>query len=76
MSVRAKFRCNSARDTGSIMEVNLSAIYPGPNPSDEDKAFWDATPNGNLTMYVSNERAADYFAPGHEYYLTFGKVTS
>ena len=63
--VTAKFRCNAAREAYGSTEVHLSAVTG--DGGEENKAFWDATPNGSLTMYVSNERAAGYFEPGNEY---------
>ncbi|MCA1655153.1 MAG: hypothetical protein LC635_01500 [Pseudonocardiaceae bacterium] len=69
MSVVAKFRCNTARKAYSATEVHLSAIVG--DGDEENETFYDATPNGALTMYVSDERVAGMFEPGKEFYLTF-----
>jgi hypothetical protein len=71
MSVIAKFRCNSIKDFGSSKEVELSPVYPGPTASEEDKAFWTATPTGLLQMRIDNPDASIQFEPGRSYYLTF-----
>jgi hypothetical protein len=76
MQVRAKFRCNSIEQFGGTnKKVRLQPVtaYSG-SPSDaseEDRAFWAATPSGSLEMHVSNPSAADYFEIGKSYYLTF-----
>ena len=71
MSVTAKFRCNSIEDFGTSKKVKLSPVSPGPDATEEDKAFWTATPSGTLEMQIDNPPAADIFAPGKVFYLTF-----
>ncbi len=75
MSVRAKFRCNSSVEAHGGQQIVASAITAGPGASEEDKAFWDATPNGSLTMYVSAGRCEGFFEPGAEFYVTFERVS-
>lgn len=51
--------------------VILQPVYGGPDASAEDKAFWEASPNGRLEMTITNPDAAETFALGENYYLTF-----
>lgn len=77
--VRAKFYCNRISQTSSgygpsarpMTEVSL---YPVTTGSDEDKAFWESTPTGSLTMGILNEEAAKRFVLGKTYYLDFTPV--
>lgn len=66
-TVRAKFQCVKKELPGGI---KLSAVY-SEDPEHENKKFWDATPSGNLEMWVTNRDAADFFELGAEYYLDF-----
>lgn len=54
-----------------LPEVRLNPVYAGQDASEEDKAFWEATPNGKLEMKIDNPNAADFFEVGRQYYLTF-----
>lgn len=69
MQVRAKFTCTHASD-GSI---SLQAVV-GDSP--ENKAFFNATPSGSISMGVVNPAAAEQFKPGAEYYVDFTPVNS
>lgn len=64
MSVRAKFRCNG--NTNGV--VSLLAVTQG---SEENKAFWNATPAGSISLSISNPAALDKFEAGEEYYVDF-----
>lgn len=69
-STRAKFRCNSVTSFGGdSKKVALSPVYPGQDASDEDKAFWTATPSGSLEMQIDNPNAAVIFEAGKTYYV-------
>lgn len=74
--VRAKFVVLSIkrydRNSGMNAEVEMRPVYSS-DPKHENKAFWDATPSGQLTMAIKSD-AADYFEPGAEYYLDFTKA--
>lgn len=75
MSVRAKFYCAWVKEIpAGNREVQLHPVYPGSDASQEDKAFWQATPNGSLNMHINNPPASDLFVPGDHYYLTFEPV--
>lgn len=79
--VKAKFKCMevnqkfqfTGRDGKDVIhpEVTLRPVYAGAEASDEDKAFWEATPNGELHMIITNTAAAETFEIGKDYYLTF-----
>lgn len=65
MSVRAKFRCMGKDEVGNI---NLYAVT-GDTP--ENKAFFNATPNGQVRLGVVNSQAAEQFEVGKDYYVDF-----
>lgn len=70
-SVRAKFVCSQVTrfaHPGNV-QVVLNPVMDSRTP--ENKAFWDATPNGRLEMTITNVAAADQFEPGKSYYLDF-----
>lgn len=77
MSVKAKFNCNSLEQFANTYakKVRLSAVtaYNGPScdATDEDKAFWEATPQGTIEIYINNPSAIQFFTPGKTYYVTF-----
>jgi hypothetical protein len=70
--IRAKFHVNSVLDQGFGQQVVMSPVYAGPDASEEDKAFWQSTPNGSLTMTITNPDAQ--LQAGKCYYLTFEEV--
>jgi hypothetical protein len=70
-SVRAKFVCSQVTrfaHPGNI-QVILAPVMDSSTP--ENRAFWDATPNGRLEMTITNVAARDHFVPGKAYYLDF-----
>ena len=82
MVVRAKFRLNSYttelqdkwKDNQRVGQVekrtlNFTPVYS--LGSEENKAFWDATPTGSLQLGVVNQAAWSQFELGKEYYLDF-----
>lgn len=73
MTVRAKFLVESVTThAGGGNTVNLRPVTTG---SEENKNFWQATPNGKLEMYINNPNASSFFTAGDEYYLDFTPVT-
>jgi hypothetical protein len=60
--VRAKFRCN--KNEGGTVE--MTAVVEG---SEENRSFFSATPNGQLTLHIVREETASHFEVGKEYYL-------
>ena len=78
MSVRAKFAVQSITRTqhwdkakGEVQTIKLTPVTSG---SDENKAFYDATPGGSIDLQTLNPQAASYFELGKEYYLDFTKA--
>lgn len=82
MTVRAKFRLNSyttemydkwgdGKSVGKVEKrtLNFTPVYG--TGSDENKAFWDATPTGSLQLGVVNPEAWQQFVLGECYYLDF-----
>lgn len=67
--VRAKFVCESKQDVpGSGAQITLRPVYSG---SEENKEFFKYTPAGQVQLSVVNEKAADQFEIGKEYYVDF-----
>ena len=70
MTVRAKFKCNSVEKRAKWNSSN-SFIYDAKftavtDNSEENKKFFEATPNGNITLGTLRD---DFFQPGIEYYI-------
>lgn len=55
-----------AVDFGSGQQATLQAVTDTADP--ENKAFWEATPNGKLEISISNPVLRDFFKPGKAYY--------
>lgn len=69
---RAKFVCQGVtkrkhwnQDKGFLYDATFTPVTTG---SEEDKAFWEATPAGSLSLSTIK---ADFFEPGKSYYLDF-----
>lgn len=72
--MKAKFLVQSVTHyAGDNISVTLSAAKQGPDDNDNYQ-FWKYTPNGELTMEISNPKAKDFFKPGEYYYLDFSPV--
>lgn len=56
--VRAKFTLQERTEYPGLsgIRVKLSAVYSNKEGS-EDKSFWDATPQGDITMFITNKEA-------------------
>lgn len=69
MSVKAKFKCDAITHYEHSKEIKASPVI---GYSGENAEFTKYTPSGQLTMLIDNEsKAAELFAPGKEFYLTF-----
>lgn len=67
---------NKPYATSPGFEVKLKAVSVDSDPfMDENRRFHQATPNGELTMWVDNPNVKGFFEPGETYYLTFTKVS-
>ncbi len=72
--VRAKFRVVAVTqyDAGPARTIKLMPQYDETIP--EDKRFAQATPTGELTMYVNNPMAVELLTIGKFFYLDFVPV--
>lgn len=71
--MRAKFNCTSVTDSYGNQEVELWAVYAGDRNS-EDNQFSSATPNGRITMTISNPAAIGFLEEGKSYYVDFSEA--
>lgn len=72
MKVLAKFKCTSKQEyEGGYTNIELDAVSDN---SEENKKFWEATPNGSMHLGTSNIEAAKQFVPGEEYFITIEAV--
>lgn len=55
------------KQCGHAQNVRLAAVYDTSNP--EDVSFSQATPSGEVKIYVSNPAIIGTFKPGKNYYL-------
>jgi hypothetical protein len=60
---------------GAPTRIKFSAVYPNPEldgyKHDENHAFFNATPYGQIEIHVQNAHAAELFQPGEEFYVDF-----
>ena len=75
MSVRAKFYVTSKiPGYNNATTVGLSAVYSS-DPASENKAFTDASPSGQISISIANDKPAlEAFVMGAEYYVDFTPV--
>lgn len=70
-TIRAKFTCNGVtkavnfRKSGFVYTATFTPVTQG---SDENTAFWEATPSGEIKLTSILE---DAFEPGQSYYVDF-----
>lgn len=65
--VRAKFKVDGVSEVpDSGHQITMSAVTSG---SEENEAFFRATPAGSLTFQCVHPEAAAQFEAGQEYYL-------
>jgi hypothetical protein len=75
-TTRAKFQVNGIEFSqyGGMKQptVKLSAVTAQTEPDNpENKAFWSATPQGQVSLTVTNPDAAEIFELGKTYYVDF-----
>ncbi|PHJ55753.1 hypothetical protein VF14_36715 [Nostoc linckia z18] len=70
--IRAKFTCqqNILNHETQTAEVILCPVTTNP-PSEENLAFWNATPAGEIKLQITNPQASAQFAVGTSYYVDF-----
>jgi hypothetical protein len=76
MAVRAKFVVNSIErkkhwDRTKGEETQTIKLTPVVGGSEENKAFYAATPGGHIELCTLNEDAGKQFELGKEYYIDF-----
>lgn len=87
MSVKAKFKVDAidrrvytryeqqpdGANVQKKVEMQSIALSPvgGNDASPENKAFWNATPQGKIELGVINPEAWSHFELGREYYVEF-----
>lgn len=72
MVVRAKFQVISIARTTFGHHIKLQPVTTG---SDEDRAFWKATPGGSIELNTVNDAAMEAFGnPGDKFYIDFTKA--
>ncbi len=78
MTVRAKFVCTSITRSGhwdaAKGEIQTIKLVPVTSGSDENKAFYDASPCGAIELGTVNKNAGNYFELGKSYYVDFTKA--
>lgn len=73
MSVRAKFKVAS-KTIYSPESGGSVVLTPVTSGSEENKTFWEYTPNGKLEMHIQKGDAFKIFEPGAEFYIDFTPV--
>lgn len=70
--VLAKFNVSEIAKYGNSGggKVTLNAVMGN---SEENKKFWEFTPNGRIEIWIDNPKAMEQFDFG-EYYVTFEKA--
>jgi hypothetical protein len=69
MSVRAKFKVSNVEGVGDeSRNVYLQPVY---SDTEENKAFWNATPGGSIQLSITNPAAYQQFKVGQDYYVDF-----
>jgi len=78
MAVRAKFKVASVTlqphwdiAKGLTHTIKLQPVTTG---SDENKAFYAATPSGQIELSILNDEIGKQFEIGSEYYIDFTKA--
>ena len=69
MTTRSKFKVET-KDLGEQGHVTLTPVYSS-DPNHENKAFWDASPSGSITLWINNPAGFATFEVGKEYYVDF-----
>lgn len=73
-TVRAKFTCNAKIPSHGSTAVFFNAVYSNRDGTraEENKAFSDATPSGNISLSIADGKPAlEAFEIGKSYYVDF-----
>lgn len=63
---RCKFVCQSKTGNENGYSIIMHAVYSG---SEENKAFFNATPSGSLNLNIVKPAAVAQIEQGKEYYI-------
>lgn len=76
MTIRAKFtvQFNRINSSSNVADVVLTPVTSNP-PNQENLAFWEATPAGQISLQITNPKASAQFEVGADYYVDFTPVT-
>jgi len=83
--MRAKFKVQTVQqatypDKDGVERVHSEQVTMFPvysdDPASENRAFWEATPSGTLSMWINNKAAFGHFVMGQEYYIDFTLVVA
>ena len=73
-TVRCKFQVQEvARTLYDGAKLTARPVY-SQDPNSENKAFWDATPSGELDLSCVKEDAIAHLQPGDEIYIDITKA--
>lgn len=77
MAVRAKFKVTEITEHAygekTMKTIKLQPVYSQKEGS-ENKAFWEASPNGEIRLGTINMQAAAQFELNGEYYIDFTRA--
>ena len=74
-TTRAKFYVQeiTSYPGNSHKKIKLGAVYSSDKTS-ENYAFWEASPNGSIELYITNPAGAAVFEGVKEFYVDFTPV--
>ena len=76
MTVRARVQLAKRTQTGSSgTTVELTPVATS-DPNDPNYSYSKYTPSGNLSLFITNPAAADFFEFGEFYDVTFEETVS
>jgi len=73
MSIVAKMRIHNINQTDYAEELSATAVYDD-NPESPNHSWSMHTPNGSLSLTISNPGARGHFKLGQEVYVTVSEV--
>ena len=76
MTVQARVRLTSKTEINATDKlVKLNPVYSS-DPDSPNYSFSKYTPSGEISLYITNPAAHDYFEDGKEYDVFFKEVVS
>jgi hypothetical protein len=69
--VIAKFQAHQvSENTYGHVDVRMRPVYHENDPNHPNYRFWEATPSGELSMYITNSNLKGHFKEGQVYTVT------